>query len=124
MRVLYVGGTGIISSACVEESLRLGQDVCLLNRGTSTKYLPPPGVTVITGDVKGDQGALRALLAANGPFDVVADFITFTPEELESRLTLLEGLAQQFVFVSSASCDFSSAESTAFPCMKRAAVET
>jgi nucleoside-diphosphate-sugar epimerase len=104
MRVLYIGGTGIISSACVEESVRQGQEVFLLNRGSSNKYLPPPGVTVITGDVKGDQEALKAALAAHGPFDAVADFITFTPEDLESRLALMAGLAEQFVFVSSASC--------------------
>ncbi len=104
MRVLYIGGTGIISSACVEESVRLGQEVFLLNRGTSSKYLPPPGVTVITGDVKGDQAELKRALAVQGPFDAVADFITFTPEDLESRLALVEGLAEQFVFVSSASC--------------------
>jgi nucleoside-diphosphate-sugar epimerase len=104
MRVLYIGGTGIISSACVEESVRRGQEVFLLNRGISSKYSPPLGVTVITGDVKGDQAELKRALAAHGPFDVVADFITFTPEDLELRLALLEGLAEQFVFVSSASC--------------------
>lgn len=104
MRVLYIGGTGIISSACVEESVRQGQEVFLLNRGSSKKYLPPPGVTVITGDVRGEQASLRAALAVHGPFDTIADFITFTPEDLEARLTLLDGFTEQFVFISSASC--------------------
>lgn len=104
MQVLYIGGTGIISSACVEQSAALGHEVYLLNRGSSKKYVPPPGVKVITGDVTGDQADLKRVLASNGPFDAVADFITFTSDDLERRLALLDGLAEQFVFVSSASC--------------------
>ncbi|WP_395092492.1 NAD-dependent epimerase/dehydratase family protein [Armatimonas sp.] len=104
MRVLYIGGTGIISSACVEESVRQEHEVFLLNRGSSKRYLPPPGVTVITGDVRGEQASLRAALVAHAPFDAIADFITFTPEDLEARLALLDGLTEQFVFISSASC--------------------
>ena len=101
MKVLFIGGTGIISSACVQECVQQGHEVYLLNRGTSQKYVVPAGVTVLTGDIKTNP---RALLAAHAPYDAIADFITFTPDDLEQRLALFAGLTRQFVFISSASC--------------------
>ena len=40
--VLFIGGTGVISSACVAESVAQGWDVTILNRGTSTTHPAPP----------------------------------------------------------------------------------
>lgn len=101
MRVLFIGGTGIISSACVQECVRQGHEVFLLNRGSARQYLVPAGVTALTGDIK---TITADFLAPHAPFDAIADFITFTPADLEHRLALFAGLTRQFVFISSASC--------------------
>jgi aryl-alcohol dehydrogenase-like predicted oxidoreductase len=59
MKVLYIGGTGTISSACVAESVRQGQDVHVLNRGRTVGRRPlPEGVTTIAGDVQ-DRESMR-----------------------------------------------------------------
>ena len=43
-RILYIGGTGTISSACVRRSIERGDDVTVLNRGSSRRPLPPAQV--------------------------------------------------------------------------------
>src|SRR5215213_2916512 len=100
--VLFLGGTGIISSACTARALELGMEVFLLNRGRSSTSRPAPeGATVLVGDVT-DAGSLREALA-DREFDVVADFRAFTPRDVSSRLDVLAGRMGQYVFISSAS---------------------
>ena len=50
MKVLFIGGTGNISSACVTEAIRAGMDVFLFNRGKTSQDVPP-GATLIVGDI-------------------------------------------------------------------------
>jgi uncharacterized protein YbjT (DUF2867 family) len=61
MKVLYIGGTGTISSSCVAESVRQGQDVHVLNRGRTARRPLPDGVTAITGDVGDPESMHRAV---------------------------------------------------------------
>lgn len=100
MRILFVGGTGIISSACSKLALEAGHDVYLLCRGTSPRPIPE-GARVLTGDVRDRASAERAL--AGMKFDAVADFISFEPTHIETALALFQGRADQYVFISSAS---------------------
>ena len=102
MKVLYIGGTGIISSACVRRSLALGHDVFLLRRGVSASYEAPGEVTTILGDVTGDRSALEKSLAGH-EFDAVCDFLAFGPENIQRDIALFAGRCGQLVFVSSAS---------------------
>lgn len=98
--ILYIGGTGTISAACVRRSVALGHDVTVLNRGTARRTLPEE-VRVVQADVR-DSSAVRD--AVNGrEFDVVADFLAFTPDHVESDLELFEGRIGHYVFISSAS---------------------
>lgn len=100
MRVLFIGGTGIISSACVELAVARGIDVTLLNRGRATRPLPE-GVHLLQGDIR-DQNAVATLLE-DMAFDVVADFFAFTPAHIETDLALFRGRTKQYIFISSAS---------------------
>jgi len=99
MRVLYIGGTGQISFDCVHESVRLGHDVTVFNRGHHNAGLPPEA-HLIAGDVGGDAAYGR--LAAQH-FDVVCQFRLFEPAEAERDLALFAGHCSQYVFISSAS---------------------
>lgn len=101
IRVLYIGGTGTISASCVRRSLSAGHDVTVLNRGSSRRPLPE-GVREITADVR-DAAALRGAMSAAGDFDVVADFLSFTPDHVQTALGQFEGRTGQYVFISSAS---------------------
>jgi nucleoside-diphosphate-sugar epimerase len=99
MRVLYIGGTGQISFDCVHESVRLGHDVTVFNRGHNNAGLPD-NVRLIAGNVGGDSAYGR--LAAEH-FDVVCQFRLFTRAEMRRDLALFAGHCGQYVFISSAS---------------------
>lgn len=98
--ILYIGGTGTISAACVRRSVALGHEVAVLNRGSARRPLPPQ-VELIEADVR-DAGAVRTALG-DRRFDVVAEFLAFTPEHIATDLELFEGRTGQYVFISSAS---------------------
>jgi nucleoside-diphosphate-sugar epimerase len=101
MKVLFIGGTGIISSACAELALESGIDLYFLNRGLSTGRAVPAGVQVLTGDIRQRSSAAQALVGQL--FDVVVDWVAFTPEHIETDLELFSGRTGQFIFISSAS---------------------
>ena len=100
MKALFIGGTGNISSACVELALVRGIDVTLLNRGTSGRSVPK-GAQVLTADIRDPQSVRAAL--EDRSFDVVAEFVAFTPEHIETDLELFRGRTGQYIFISSAS---------------------
>jgi nucleoside-diphosphate-sugar epimerase len=100
MRVLFIGGTGIISSACSELALERGIELFLLCRGRSPRPLPK-GAKVLNGDIRDPESARRAL--ADLEFDAVADFISFVPEHIQTNIELFAGRTGQFIFISSAS---------------------
>ena len=99
MRILFIGGTGIISTACTALAAKRGMDVTLLSRGQHEAQLPP-GVKTLIADVN-DPAILQKL--EHEVFDAVVDWIAFTPADIERDLKLFRGRARQFVFISSAS---------------------
>jgi nucleoside-diphosphate-sugar epimerase len=100
MKVLFIGGTGIISSACSELAVEKGFRLCLLNRG-KTKRKIPKAAQVLHGDIRNIASAKAAL--GSKTFDVVVDWIAFTPEHIERDLELFGGRTGQYIFISSAS---------------------
>ena len=102
MKVLFIGGTGLISSACSELALLHGMELYILNRGLSQKHPVPTGAQHLIGDVRVDEAGVADLLASH-QFDVVVDWIAFTPEDIERDLRLFSGKTGQFIFISSAS---------------------
>jgi nucleoside-diphosphate-sugar epimerase len=99
MKVLFVGGTGLISSACTSLAVERGVELFLLNRGGHPDLAR--GATTIAADFHDEAATERAL--AGHKFDVVVDWIAFTPEDIERDLRLFGGRTDQFVFISSAS---------------------
>ena len=100
MKVLFIGGTGVISSACVDLAVKRGIDVVLLNRGQTTRPIPA-GVLVLHGDIRDKDGVSQVLKDTR--FDVVVNWIAFTPEHIETDLALFGGRTEQYIFISSAS---------------------
>ena len=100
MKVLFVGGTGIISSACSQLAVERGVELYLLNRGHSARPVPD-GAHVLHGDIRDEASATAAL--GDLRFDAVVDWVAFTPEHIETDLRLFKDRTQQYVFISSAS---------------------
>lgn len=102
MRILFLGGTGLISSACSQLILDQGLDLTLLNRHRSDIHQPMKGVQILQGDVRGDETRLDQILRGQ-QFDVVVDWIAYTLEDIERDIRLFTGKTGQFIFISSAS---------------------
>jgi nucleoside-diphosphate-sugar epimerase len=102
MKILFIGGTGIISSACSELAIAHGHELFMVNRSVSKKYPVPEGATVLQADVHADEASLAKLLADHH-FDAVVDYIAFTVEDIERDIRLFRDKTNQFVFISSAS---------------------
>jgi nucleoside-diphosphate-sugar epimerase len=102
MKILFIGGTGVISSACSDLAVARGHELFMLNRSASTKHPLPEGVTVLKGDIHADEAQLASLVAGHR-FDAVVDYIAFSVNDIERDLRLFRGKTDQFVFISSAS---------------------
>lgn len=98
MKALFIGGTGTISSAISSLALERGWELYLLNRGNRQL---PEGAKQIRADIR-DEAEVKEKIGGMR-FDVVADFIAFTPDQVERDFKLFSGLAGQYIFISSAS---------------------
>jgi nucleoside-diphosphate-sugar epimerase len=101
LRVLFIGGSGIISSACSALAAEQGIELTVLNRGQSTGRPLPPGTEVLRGDIR-DTAAVRELLGQR-EFDAVVNWVAFTPAQVRADIDLFRGRTGQYVFISSAS---------------------
>ena len=99
MNILFVGGTGQISLPCVELALRDGHKVAVFNRGQRQEPLPS-GVESIVGDMK-DPASYKKL--GERSWDVVAQFMVFTPDQMQQDIDVFTGKTGQYIFISSAS---------------------
>ena len=99
MRVLYIGGTGEISAACVARSVEVGHEATVFNRGQRHEPLPE-GVRRITGDLN-DEAAYGAL--GSERFDVVCQFLAYDLEQVRRDVEVFGGRCGQYVFISTAS---------------------
>src|ERR671916_570821 len=100
-KVLFVGGSGIISSACSALAVERGMDLYLLNRGRSTDRPAPAGATVLRGDIRDPESVTKVIEGLD--FDAVVDWVAFTPEHVRTDIELFRGRTRQYVFISSAS---------------------
>lgn len=100
MKALFIGGTGTISSAISALCVRRGWDLTLLNRGNADARVPE-GAHVIHADIHDETAAREALEGQT--FDVVADFIAYTPDDVARDIRLFAGRTAQYFFISSAS---------------------
>jgi nucleoside-diphosphate-sugar epimerase len=101
MRVLFIGGSGVISSACGQLAVERGIDLFVLNRGRSDDRPLPARVTKLRGDIR-EPRSVRDVLGGL-EFDAVVDWVAFTPEQVRADIDLFRGRTGQYVFISSAS---------------------
>jgi nucleoside-diphosphate-sugar epimerase len=100
MKVLFIGGTGIISSACVLEAQAKNYEVWLLNRGQSRNESSVSSDQTLVADVADEQAVRQAL--GSHHFDVVVQFVAYLPAQVEQDIRVFAD-AGQYVFISSAS---------------------
>lgn len=98
LKVLFIGGTGQISYPCVERAVAQGHKVSVYNRGQRDNALPS-GVESIVGDLKD----LASAGLGKAKYDVVCQFIAFTPDQVARDIELFSGNCGQYIFISSAS---------------------
>lgn len=100
MKVLFIGGTGIISSACSRRAVESGLELYLLNRGQSQRPAPPEA-RLLQADAHDRSSVLAAL--GDLQFDAVVNWIAFAPEQVQADIELFSGRTAQYIFISSAS---------------------
>jgi nucleoside-diphosphate-sugar epimerase len=100
-KVLYIGGSGVISSACSQVAVEHGIDLFVLNRGKSSERPLPAEATLLRADV-GDRASVEDALGSH-EFDAVVDWLAYTPDQVQADIDLFRGRTGQYVFISSAS---------------------
>jgi len=100
MKVLFIGGTGIISSACSELAIQQRIELYLLNRGQSSRPMPRGSIHLV-GDIRQPE-TVRAAVGELS-FDAVVEWMAFIPKHIETDIQLFRGHTGQYVFISSAS---------------------
>jgi len=101
LRVLFIGGSGVISSACSRAAVDSGIELSVLNRGRSTVRPLPPGVRMLRADIR-EPGSVRDEIR-DREFDAVVDWVAFVPAHVRTDIELFRGRTGQYVFISSAS---------------------
>lgn len=101
MKVLFIGGTGNLSSACSELAISKGIELFHLNRGKSAGIRNVHGMKTIISDIRNYELTQQAIMEYE--FDVVVDFIAYLPEHVQNDIKLFSGKTNQFIFISSAS---------------------
>ena len=100
MKVLFIGGTGIISTACTELCIERGFEIYLLNRGKSARPIPV-GAKSIIADYRNPAEVKAAI--GDMQFDSVVDWIAYVPEQVQSDIDFFKDRTKQYIFISSAS---------------------
>jgi nucleoside-diphosphate-sugar epimerase len=101
LKVLFIGGTGVISSACARVAVEHDIDLFVLNRGRSTDRPLPPGVTTLRADAREPRSVRQEIKDLD--FDAVVNWVAFTPDQVQTDIELFSGRTGQYVFISSAS---------------------
>ena len=100
MKVLFIGGSGLISTAVTKRAVKQKIDLYLLNRGNQNHDMPKE-VSFIQADINDHESVKNAL--AEHHFDVIVDWIAFTKKDVERDYQLFKGKTNQYIFISSAS---------------------
>src|SRR5271167_2681912 len=100
MRVLVIGGTGLISSACVLAAQRAGHDLWLVNRGQSRLASAVSEEQVVIADATNAAQLRDALQGLS--WDVVVQFVGFRPDHVADDIETFADVGH-YVFISSTS---------------------
>lgn len=99
MKVLFIGGTGNISSASSRLAIQRGIDLYHLNRGSANVHIG--GVKTLQGDIR---NLTSLYVLEEHQWDVVVNWIAFTPDDIERDIAFFKDRTKQYIFISSASC--------------------
>ena len=98
MKILLVGGTGVLSTEIMNRSIAEGHDVFVINRGNRRELIPDE-VHLLRADIN-DSGNVNKLIDGL-QFDVVADFICYTKDQVENSISIFKSVCNQYIFISS-----------------------
>lgn len=99
MKVLFIGGSGNISTSCARLAVEQGIELHIFNRGLRSVDLPE-SVRRIAGDCSDAAGMKQAL--AGHQFDAVVNFVVYDIDQAERDIQIFTGRTNQYVFISSA----------------------
>lgn len=99
MKVLLIGGTGVLSSEVLKQCVTNNFETYIINRG-NRKYLIPEKVKLLKADINDDKKIINLIDGVY--FDVVIDFLCYTEKQIEHSISLFNKSCQQFIFISSA----------------------
>ena len=99
MKVLFIGGTGNISTSCSKLAIKKSLKLYLLNRGENDEKIS--GAAILKADIHNVEETKNVL--ANHTFDVVVNWIAYVPQDIEFDYELFKGRTKQYIFISSAS---------------------
>ncbi len=97
MRVLIIGGTGLISVGIVKHLQARGADITMFNRGKRENNFPA-SIRQLTGD-RNEFDVFERRFAGDR-FDVVIDMIAFSPQQARSDVRAFGGRCTHFIFCS------------------------
>lgn len=100
MKVLFIGGTGVISEGVSKLLVEKDIDLYLYNRGNKPDLIPDCA-KLIKGNIRDVKSSKEIL--SRYCFDIVVNWIAFTPEHIKNDLELFKGKIKQYIFISSAS---------------------
>ncbi len=99
MKVLFIGGTGNISSASSQLAVKNNIELVHLNRGQSKDYRFQEIETLVC-DINNPEEAHNIL--RNKKYDAVVNWICFTPDQIKRDIELFRDITSQYIFISSA----------------------
>lgn len=101
MKILLLGGTGILSSAVCDLALKKGMNVTTVNRGKRKEFLRDQADNIVA-DIRNESVDLLKEKICFQYYDVVVDFISYTKEQLTKTISIIENSCEQLIFISSA----------------------
>jgi len=99
VKVLLIGGTGVLSTDVALYAIEKRMEVFLLNRGNRPDRLPK-GANLIIADIRNVQDV--KFIVNDMHFDVIVDFLSYLPEHLKNVISVFENTCKQLIFISSA----------------------
>ncbi|MGB5296199.1 MAG: NAD-dependent epimerase/dehydratase family protein [Thermoanaerobaculia bacterium] len=102
LKILVLGGTGLIGPPLVEYAVARGHEVTLFNRGKTNTHLFPD-LEKLRGDRNDDLSSLEAEVDAGRSWDAVIDNTASIPRWVTESAGMLTGAADFYLFTSSIS---------------------
>ena len=100
MKIFIIGGTGVLSSDIVAECLSHGDTLYVLNRGRNKSCInDSKKFHQIVCDIRNKEEVKRKIIGMS--FDVVVDFLSFSPDQLNQTFNIFAPICKQYIFISS-----------------------